>query len=56
MEIIYGKELREEEYIKALHLFLKWTSLFNEHIYGGFLKPIYRTFCQWIYGLSLNEY
>lgn len=34
------------EYSSSLNLFLKWANMFQEHTYGGFLKPMYRHFYQ----------
>jgi hypothetical protein len=31
---------------------MKWVQFFNEHSYGGFLKPIYQAFCKVIYELD----
>jgi hypothetical protein len=56
MNIIYGREINREEYSQALKLFLKWVQYFNEHSYGGFLKTIYKAFCQSLYRLDKNEF
>jgi hypothetical protein len=49
MNIIYGREIKKEEYSESLKFFLKWVQFFNEHSFGGFLKPIYKAFCTSLY-------
>lgn len=51
INIIYSKEIDREEYGQSLKLFLKWAQMFQEHSYGGFLKPIYSQFCSYLYAL-----
>lgn len=51
INIIYSKEIDREEYGQSLKLFLKWAQMFQEHSYGGFLKPIYSHFCSYLYAL-----
>ena len=55
INIVYQTEFDQHKYRKSLYLFLKWASLFQEHQYAGFLKPVYREFCQSLYSISPDE-
>ena len=55
INIIYSPEIKRGEYSHALKLFLKWAEMFEEHSYGGFLKPLYRHFCRFLYALPPSD-
>jgi RAB protein geranylgeranyltransferase component A len=46
INIIYSKEIKKEDYLESLKLFLKWGQIYQEHSYAGFLSPLYQGFCQ----------
>lgn len=56
INIIYRPDINREEYSQSLRLFLKWAQIFQEHSYGGFLKPFYSAFCTYLYQLPADEY
>ena len=56
INIMYGREIKKDEYSRALSFFLKWAQLFQEHSFGGFLKPLYKSFCKSLYQLPLNDF
>jgi hypothetical protein len=56
INIIYSREINRGEYPQSLQLFLKWAQVFQEHAYGGFLKPLYREFNSYIYRLDKSEF
>lgn len=56
INILYKQEINRDEYSQSLRLFLKWAQIFQEHSYGGFLKPLYTAFCSYIYQLPMNDF
>jgi hypothetical protein len=56
INIIYRPDINREEYSQSLRLFLKWAQIFQEHSYGGFLKPLYSAFCTYLYQLPAGEF
>jgi hypothetical protein len=56
IKIIYSKEINRADYSQSLRLFLKWAQIFQEHSYGGFLKPLYSYFCGYLYTLPLSDF
>ena len=44
LNILYRREIQIQQYSQSLKLFLKWANMFQQHSYGGFLRPIYRSF------------
>jgi len=56
INIIYSKEIKRGEYSQSLQLFLKWAQIFQEHSYGGFLKPLYREFSSYIHRLDKTDF
>ena len=56
INILYSKEIKKSDYSEALYLFLKWGQIFQEHSYGGFLNPIYREFCKYMYTIPKHDF
>ena len=55
INILYKQEINLLDYSSSLKLFLKWANMFQEHTYGGFLKPLYRKFYHYLETLPITE-